>query len=228
MSEELKSVESEEKLEAEDSSDLSEELVDVDLDQIREEEHPQWKNKLDWLGLQYYSRNGVSASPAMIPGVDATICAGGFDFGSCLPPVDETHMVPSMGYEYYEKGIYNVIMDMKKRYPTVPFVITEAGIATKVGKRRAENTIRTLEQIHRAMDDGADVRGYYHWSLMDNFEWSEGYEPQFGLYTVDRETYDRTPTEGATVLGELSKARKITEAQREEYGGTGPMTPEEE
>ena len=87
--------------------------------------------------------------------------------------------------------------------------------------------MRTLEQIQFAIDDGVDVRGFYHWSLLDNFEWREGYGPKFGLYTVDRTTFERTPTEGATVLGEIAGARTLTASHRQKYGGTGPMTPED-
>jgi beta-glucosidase len=104
-------------------------------------------------------------------------------------------------------------------------VVTEGGIAATVEARRAENVVRTLEQIQRAIDAGVDVRGYYHWSLMDNFEWAEGYEPKFGLYSVDLQTFERSPTLGATVLGEVAGARALTTEQRQLYGGTGPMTP---
>ena len=66
---------------------------------------------------------------------------------------------------------------------------------------------------------------------MDNFEWAEGYEPRFGLYRVDRSDFSRIATEGATVYGEIAGARKLTQPQRDQYGGLGPMseesTPEE-
>ncbi len=201
--------------------------IDTDFDTMPDEAHPEWEGKLDWMGVQYYFRAGVTAQTPAIPGVNAAICFAQFDLGSCIPPEDETKYVESMEYEYYEPGIYNVIMALTERYPDLPMVVTEAGIATKNGKRRAENIVRTLEQVERAREEGADIRGYYHWSLMDNFEWAEGYEPQFGLYSVERAaSYARNPTEGATVLGEIAGARKITEAQRDEYGGLGPMTPE--
>lgn len=198
---------------------------DADLDREREEAHPDWEGKLDWLGLQYYFRAGVSGRSMVIPVIRAVICFGGFDFGSCLPPREETHWVPSMGYEYYEPGLYNVLVDMSQRYPELPLVITEAGIAAKNGARRAENLVRTLEQIERARREGADVRGYYHWSLVDNFEWAEGYEPRFGLYTVDLDTYERAPTQGAQVYGEVTGARALTPALRQAHGGLGPMSP---
>ena len=170
----------------------------------------------------------MSADRAILPGVDAMVCMGGLDLGSCLWPDDMTHWVPTMRYEYYEPGVYNVLTDFAARWPDLPMVVTESGLATEVGRRRAEHVVRSLEQIARAAADGADVRGYYHWSLTDNFEWAEGFGPRFGLYTVDYASYARTPTEGATVLGEIAASRALTSEQRQEYGGLGPMTPEPE
>jgi beta-glucosidase len=200
---------------------------DSTLDQVFDEEHADWAGKLDWLGVQYYSRISVSADRGVIPGVDAMVCFGGFDLGSCLEPEDPTHWVPDMSYEYYEPGVYNVLTDFSSRWPDLPMIVTESGLATRVGRRRAEHVVRSLEQIQRARDEGVDVRGYYHWSLTDNFEWAEGFGPRFGLYTVDYDSYARTPTEGATVLGEIAGARSLSSEQRAELGGLGPMTPEE-
>ena len=156
----------------------------------------------------------------------ATPCFQGFDVGSCLPPTDPTYCVPTMGYESYAPGIHGILKHYSERYPNLPMVVSEAGLATQVGARRAENVVRILEAIARARDAGVDVRGYYHWSLTDNFEWSEGFGPHFGLYSVDYTTYARTATEGADVLAAIAKARTLTSAQRGRYGGTGPMTPE--
>ncbi|MBX3024589.1 family 1 glycosylhydrolase [bacterium] len=199
---------------------------DADLDQVREESHPDWTGKLDWLGVQYYSRQGVSAEPPLIPVLNLMVCIGDLDFGTCVPPPDPTHWVPAMRYEYYEPGIYNVLTDFARRWPSLPLTVTESGLATENGTRRAEHVVRSLEQIHRALDEGVDVRGYYHWSLMDNFEWAQGFVPRFGLHRVDFATYARTPTEGATVLGEIAAARRIPAAMRARYGGLGPMSPE--
>ena len=202
---------------------------DADLDQEPEETHPDWEGKLDWLGLQYYFRAGVTGKVQAIPGVDAMICVPGFedlDGGACLYVDDETKWVPTMSYEYYEPGLGDLLLDFSQAYPTIPMAVTEAGIATSVGARRAENIVRSLEQIERAIDGGADVRGYYHWSLTDNFEWAEGYGPQFGLYSVDRSDFSRTPTLGAEVFGDIAKERTLTESLRETHGGLGPMTPE--
>ncbi|MCA9537039.1 MAG: family 1 glycosylhydrolase [Myxococcales bacterium] len=200
---------------------------DPDYDGVPNETHDDWAGKLDFMGVQYYSRQGVTGSPGLIPILNATPCFGPFDFGACVDPVfDETHCVPAMGYEYYEPGIYNLLTEYGEVFPDLPLTVTESGLATNVGRRRAEHIVRSLEQIEFARREGVDVRGYYHWSLMDNFEWAEGYEPRFGLYRVDVSTYERTATDGALMLGQIAAARRITAEQRAEYGGTGPMTSE--
>jgi beta-glucosidase len=199
---------------------------DADLDGIREEDHPDWTGKLDWLGVQYYSRQGVSAVPQIIPVLNLMVCFGDFDLGSCVPPADPTHFVPAMSYEYYEPGLYNVLADFSERWPSLPMTVSESGLATENGVRRAEHVVRSLEQIHRALDEGADVRGYYHWSLMDNFEWAEGFVPRFGLYRVDLDTYERTATEGAEIFAEIAASRRIRGAMRDTYGGLGPLSTE--
>lgn len=205
---------------------LREGAFDPDVDGVLDEQQPDWAGKIDWFGVQFYFRTGVSGKLAAIPVLNLSICFGGFDLGACVPPPDPTHWVPAMGYEFYEPGVYNVLKEFSARWPDLPLTVTESGIATEVGTRRAEHVVRSLEQIARARDEGVDVRGYYHWSLNDNFEWSEGFEPRFGLFHVDYATYDRMPTEGATVLGEIAGARTLTAAQRDQYGGTGPMTEE--
>ena len=200
---------------------------DSTFDGTPDEMHPEWAGTLDWLGLQYYERAGVSAlNPLIGAPINIAPCMSGFDSGQCLPAPDPTYCVPRMGYEGYTDGIHDILTAFSARYPTIPLVVTEAGIATDVGARRAENIVRVLESVARARDEGVDVRGYYHWSLTDNFEWAEGFGPHFGLFSVDYSSYARTATEGATVLGEIAQARKLTAAQRAQYGGTGPMTVE--
>ncbi|HZJ64763.1 MAG TPA: family 1 glycosylhydrolase [Kofleriaceae bacterium] len=200
--------------------------LDTNLDGMPDELHPDWIRTLDWLGLQYYFRGGVTGAAQLIPSTGLAPCFGGFDQGACLPPRDPTYCVPRMGYESWPDGIHDILVAFHARYPELPLVVTEAGIATDLGRRRAENIVRVLEAIARARDEGVDVRGYYHWSLTDNFEWSEGFGPHFGLYSVDYTTYARTATEGADVLGAIARSRTLTSEQRARYGGTGPMTPE--
>jgi len=199
---------------------------DPDFDGVGDEPQPDWAGTLDWLGVQYYFRTGVTAERPIIPVLEAVPCFGGFDFGSCVAALDPTTCVPEMAYEYYAPGLGRLLGEYNERYPGLPMIVSEGGIATEIGARRAENVVRSLEQIQQARDAGADVRGYYHWSLTDNFEWAEGFGPRFGLYTVDYSDFSRAPTEGATVLGEIAGARQLTSAQRQRYGGEGPMTDE--
>lgn len=200
---------------------------DTDLDGTPDEQHPEWVDTIDWLGLQYYFRAGVSADRPLLPApISLTPCIGGFDTGACLPTLDPTYCVPRMGYEGWTEGIEGVLRAHAARYPDLPLVVSEAGIAADVGERRAENVVRVLESIARVRAEGVDVRGYYHWSLTDNFEWAEGFAPRFGLFAVDLTTFARTETLGATVLREIATSRTLTSAHRTTYGGTGPMTPD--
>lgn len=200
---------------------------DSDLDGEIDEEHPEWAGTLDWLGLQLYDRVGVSdpgeePSESTMPMVNVDTCSA----PPCLPLLDETYFVPDMGYEASPQGLSMSLTDISDRYEDLPLTVTESGIASNSGTRRAEMVVRALEEIEKVRDEGVDVRGYYHWSLMDNFEWLEGYTPKFGLYSVDRDTMERTPTEAAGVLGEIAESREINSHQRETYGGDGPLTPE--
>jgi beta-glucosidase len=199
---------------------------DPNLDGVADEMHPEWAGTLDWLGLQYYFRAGVTGATAVLPLVNVTPCFGGFDLGSCLQAPDPTYCVPFMGYEAWADGIGSVIEQHAARYPSLPLVVTESGIATDVGRRRAETIVRVLEAIVRARGRGADVRGYYYWSLTDNFEWAEGFRPHFGLYAIDYRSYARSATEGVDVLTSIATSRTLTAEQRASYGGTGPMTRE--
>ena len=199
---------------------------DSQLSGTPDEQHGNWKGTLDWLGVQYYSRTGVTGTPGVFPVVNLTPCFKPLDLGACLPPKDPSFCVPQMGYEFWAPGLYDVLADFGTRYQSLPLVVTEAGIATAVGERRSENIVRILEQIDRARKAGFDVRGYYHWSLMDNFEWAEGFAPKFGLYSVDLNSYARTPTAGADTYAAIAGARKLASSLREKSGGDGPLTPD--
>src|SRR5690349_14931145 len=87
-------------------SALAEGKLDTDLDGTLDEEHPEWLNTLDWIGVQYYFRAGVSSERAVFPVIDAALCFGDFDLGSCLEPHDPTGCVPTMGYEFWPEGLY--------------------------------------------------------------------------------------------------------------------------
>jgi beta-glucosidase len=205
---------------------------DGNLDRMIEEseQRPGWAGKIDFLGPQYYFRAGVTDSEGFnIPIINGFPCFAGLPItDACVNVKDPTKCIPTMQYEYAEDGLSIILEEFASLWPDLPMTVTEAGIATEVGRRRSENVVRTLEQIWKARQNGVDVRGYYHWSLMDNFEWDLGFAPKFGLYAVDVEggTYVRTPTEGATTLAEIAGTRRLSASMSEELGGVGPMTPE--
>jgi beta-glucosidase len=86
----------------------------------------------------------------------------------------------------------------------VPILVTENGIATADDERRIAYTKEALEHLSHALDDGIDVRGYLHWSALDNFEWGH-WEPTFGLIAVDRETFERRPKPSLFWLGSAAR-----------------------
>jgi beta-glucosidase len=113
-----------------------------------------------------------------------------------------------MGYEFYPEALEATIRQAAK-VSGCPVVVTENGIGTEDDTRRIEYTRRALEGVQRAIKDGIDVRGYIHWSMMDNYEWLEGYRPKFGLVEVDRETQLRKPKPSAYWLGEIAKRNAL-------------------
>lgn len=105
-----------------------------------------------------------------------------------------------MPYCIYAEGLYRAIKDVSERITlaqTIPIYITENGIADGKDDRRELFIKRYLYALYRAIQDGYDVRGYFYWSLLDNFEWSEGYSQKFGLYEVDMITGERRLRDGA-------------------------------
>jgi len=91
----------------------------------------------------------------------------------------------------------------------VPVLVSEHGVGTEDDTLRARFIPAALEGLKQAMDDGVPVLGYMHWSLLDNYEWIFGYKPRFGLCSVDRTTFARTPKPSAAVLGGIAKRNSL-------------------
>ena len=113
-----------------------------------------------------------------------------------------------MGYEFYPEALEGTIRRAAK-ITGCPIIVTENGIGTADDSRRIEYTRRALAGVQRCLADGVDVRGYIHWSLLDNYEWLEGYRPKFGLVEVDRTTQARKPKPSAYWLGAIAKANAV-------------------
>lgn len=206
-------------------------LMDDDLDGVPTVSHPEWANTVDQLGYQYYFRFAVKSAPGFPP-LDALPCdpvlleAMGMSPSAIGCPEPDPDNVTQMGYEHYPPGLRLLGEALMERYPGMPLRITENGIATTSGQRRAESIVRHLEELDALLDIGAPVDGYVHWSLTDNFEWAEGFTPKFGLYAVDLATYERSPTLGAEVYARIARDNGIRQSLVEAYGGTGPLSPE--
>ena len=98
----------------------------------------------------------------------------------------------AMGYEFWPEALEATIRRAWSRTSgRVPIVVTENGIGTDDDAQRIEYVRRALAGVLNCLDDGVDVRGYTYWSLLDNFEWTFGYGPKFGLVEVDRTTFAR-------------------------------------
>ena len=105
-----------------------------------------------------------------------------------------------MGWEVYPEGIYELLTRIRDEYRNVPVYITENGAAfddylsadDRVHDPRRTDFLRAyLTRVSRALTEGCNVRGYFVWSLLDNFEWAEGYDKRFGLVYVDYESQRR-------------------------------------
>ncbi len=100
----------------------------------------------------------------------------------------------------------------------MPIVVTENGMATDDDSARLDHTRAALEGLADCVVDGIDVRGYLHWTLLDNFEWMAGFAKTFGLIAVDLETFERTVKPSARWLGQVAAANALPVLDRRGQG----------
>ncbi len=162
-------------------ADFLPEIEEGDLAEIHEKGRP------DYLGVNFYTRSVVANDPQSFPPMSVKM----------IPQPQNEHT--EMDWEVSPEGIYNIIMRMHTQYSPGDIYITENGAAFNDvvengevhDERRVAYYRAYLANIHRAIQDGAPVKGYFAWSLMDNFEWAEGYTKRFGITYVDYETQER-------------------------------------
>jgi beta-glucosidase len=142
----------------------------------------------DFLGVQPYTRSRVGKDRDLEP----------------QPGVELTQM----GHEFWPAAVESAVRYARARVD-VPIYITENGIGTEDDTRRVAYIGRALDGLARCLRDGIDVRGYIHWSLLDNFEWVSGYRPKFGLVAVNRETQERIVKPSARYLGEIARRNAL-------------------
>ena len=114
--------------------------------------------------------------------------------------------VTQMGYELWPEAVEATVRRAAAA-TGLPVLVTETGVGTADDRDRIAYFSRALRGVRRCLDDGIDVGGFVAWSLLDNFEWTLGYQPTFGLVTVDRRTFERRPKPSARWLGELARRR---------------------
>jgi beta-glucosidase len=118
--------------------------------------------------------------------------------------------VSDLGWDIYPEGLYLFLL--RFRDLGIPLVVTENGMADAEGNRRPDYFRSHVYAVEQAVREGADVRGYFHWSLMDNFEWAEGYTPRFGLFRVDFASPDkaRVPTPAVESFQDVARNLGLT------------------
>ncbi len=138
---------------------------------------------LDFIGLNYYSH----------PLIKMQFSAKELLHSACY----EDEKMGDKNFRLYPEGLYKAIKDFS--ILNVPIYITENGIPDKDDVIREDYIKRYLFSLSEAIKDGYDVRGYYYWTLMDNFEWDEGYLVKFGLYEVDFADNTKKLREGSKI-----------------------------
>lgn len=161
-------------------------------DTIRERYYGEWlrlaAQTCDFIGVQNYERKVWNDKGALPPPVDARRNAGGAEVwpGSLA-------------------GVARYAWEATK----LPVYVTEHGVNSDDDALRQWLIPQALAELKRAMDDGVPVRGYFHWSLIDNFEWGFGYHHRFGLHSFDRETFKRTAKPSSRVLADIARRNSL-------------------
>jgi len=164
---------------------------------------------LDFLGVNYYSRNRVR-SPLLPP----------------LEPAGDPPERTGMGWEVYPAGLAEVLEFVASRTGALPLYITENGAAYPVDDAepardpaRVSFLRRHLDAALDALERGVPLRGYFAWSLLDNFEWAQGYGPRFGIIHVDYQTLERRVRDSARFMGAVARSGRLPHDDVSSTGG---------
>ena len=167
-------------------AEFESEIIDLYLDGLV------GSDRGDWLGVQYYRKQWVDPASPM--------------FFAAPPPGTQ---LTQMGWAAHPDGLRHMLVSAGER-TGLPLYVTENGIATEDDRERIDYLASHLRAVAQARRQGADVRGYLHWSAFDNFEWSEGYRPKFGLIAVDRANgFTRTPKPSARAFARVARSGNI-------------------
>jgi beta-glucosidase len=159
--------------------------------------------KIDFLGVNYYTRGVVRDDPLALPVRIAYVR-------------QPEHAYTETGWEMHPPSLTRTLTWVTERYGKLPLYITENGAAIYDAPHTIEGTVNDplrvwyfrehIKAVHDAIAQGADVRGYFAWSLLDNYEWSLGYSKRFGIVHVNYETQERTPKASALYYREVIRS----------------------
>jgi beta-galactosidase len=176
--------------------------LDPDLDGVPDAPRADLAGRMDYLGVNYYTQG-------IITGLG----------GPLIPDIPLFDFIPEIPFDNFPQGLYDVMM-LASEYGR-PIIITENGTTDVEGDRAGpEFFVPHLEALLAAIRDGADVRGYLYWSLLDNYEWNHGTSFRFGLFAVDPQDplKRRTPKRGAAVFREIARFGGLPSSVRAEFG----------
>ncbi len=169
--------------------------VSVPLGPNLRESVPELKGTLDWLGVNYYTRQIISINP---------LKPGFIEYKNLT-----RYPVTDMGWEIFPEGLYHICKKAAARYSGVSLIIAESGLADSDDSRRPMYILDHLTWTHRLIREGVPVFGFTYWSLTDNWEWAEGFEPKFGLYEVDLGTMERRARRSVELFRFIAKNNRL-------------------
>jgi beta-glucosidase len=170
------------------------------------------RRTVDFIGVNYYTKAYLQWRPR-----DAALTLKEAPLGvSFARRAEET---TDMGWAIHPEGLKRILRRVG-RYG-LPIHVTENGIADREDRLRPRYLREHLLQVADAIADGVDIRGYYYWSLLDNFEWIKGFGPRFGLFSVDYSTFERTATGSARLLRDLIAAHRGGAPKRARIAAVG-------
>ena len=152
---------------------------------------------LDFIGVNYFTRQFVHTYGLRLPDLTVQSCGG-----QRPSRLGETN---SLSWEIYSEGLYRILKELAKYQR--PLLVTENGVCTEHDEERAVFLVQHVRAVARAMHEGVPVIGYLYWSLLDNYEWGEGFGPRFGLIGVDFVTQRRTVRASARLLEQIIRSR---------------------
>jgi len=173
----------------------------------------EFRDRLDWIGVNYYSRLVVRAA-AMPDLPQPWTVVPGYGF-ACEPASTSLSGRPTsdFGWEIYPEGLRDVLL-MLKGYGK-PMIVTENGVADRHDRLRPQFLFSHIAAVEDAVKGGADVRGYLHWSYIDNFEWARGFSMKFGVIAYDPLTKKRRPRPSYYVYRDIIQANGLDQKMRD-------------